>query len=77
MWAANVTRGHTNAVYTRRGRGTSNADIVRRLREFSTIDLAKMRTRGEGVRNPENIADVLYGWSLSKNQTFFHCSDIG
>ena len=23
-----------------------------------------MWTRGEGVQNPENFADVIYGWSL-------------
>ena len=25
-----------------------------------------MRTRGEGVKNPENFADVLYEWSLEE-----------
>ena len=24
-----------------------------------------MRTRGEGVQNPENFADVIYGWYLT------------
>ena len=34
------------------------------MRGFTLVDLAEMRTRGEGVQNPENFADVLYEWSL-------------
>ena len=26
---------------------------------FSTIDWSKMLTRGEGVKNPENLADII------------------
>ena len=29
-----------------------------------------MRTRGEGVKNPENFADVLYVWSPLIEQAF-------
>ena len=41
------------------GRAGLKADTVR-LRDFSTIDLAKI-----GVKIPENFADILYEWSLS------------
>ena len=34
-----------------------------RLRGFSTVFHHQMRTRVEGVKNPGNFADVLYGWS--------------
>ena len=37
------------------------------MRGFTTIDLGKMRTRGEGVQNLKNFADVLYEWSLKEN----------
>ena len=48
------------------GVGPKKADIVRgRLRGFTTRDQSKIRTRGEGVQNPENFADVLYAWSHS------------
>ena len=30
------------------------------MREFSTVDQSQMRTRGEGVQNPGNFADVIY-----------------
>ena len=30
-----------------------------------------MRTRGEGVQNPENFADVLYVWSLMYVELWF------
>ena len=28
------------------------------MRDFSSMNLAKMQTRAEGVQNPENCADV-------------------
>ena len=36
------------------------------MRDFTTIDLEKMRTRGAGVQKPENLADVLYVWFLTQ-----------
>ena len=30
------------------------------------MDLAKMLTRGEGVKNPENCVDVIYVWPLTQ-----------
>ena len=35
------------------------------------VDLAKMRTRGEGVKKPENFADVLYVWPLNQSPVSF------
>ena len=50
----------------RGGRGVSpKEDVVRRLREFSTVDQSQMRTRGKGVQNPKNFADVIYGRPLT------------
>ena len=37
-----------------------------RLRGFSTIYLNQMRTKGEGVKNPENFADVIQVSPLMK-----------
>ena len=40
-----------------------------RLRGFSLIkiSLAKMQTRGEGVKNPKNIVDVIEAWPQALN----------
>ena len=46
-----------------RAKGEGCPKSRQRLRDFSTIDLVKMRTRG--VKYPENFADVLYAWILS------------
>ena len=46
------------------------------MRGFTLIDLAKMRTRGEGVQNPENFADVLYVWPLSVTLTLISVVDM-
>ena len=35
-----------------------------------------MRTRGEGVKNPENFADVLYEWSLSRLKRGYYCQNF-
>ena len=35
------------------------------MHDFSTIDLAKMRTRGEGIKNHKIFANVLYEWTLA------------
>ena len=40
----------------REGRGCPNSDIVS---DFSTADWSKIVTRGEGVNNPEKLADVI------------------
>ena len=43
------------------GGGTSNEDVEGRLREFSTIDLAKIQNAdGEGVQNTGNFVDVIF-----------------
>ena len=45
------------------GGGFKNRPI---LRTNSTDKLREVRTRGRGVNNPQIFADVLYGWSLTK-----------
>ena len=47
--------------------GTPKADVVGRLREFSTMNWSNMQTRGEGVKNPENFADVICTCPLMLN----------
>ena len=55
---------YTYDVHTEGG-GLKNCQI---LRTNSTDRLREMRTRGrEGVKNPENFANVLYKWSPSTN----------
>ena len=52
----------TYDVCTGRGEGgTPKADAVR---ELSKGGCMKIQTRGEGVKNPENLADVLCTWPL-------------
>ena len=49
-------------VRTEGGRGVSpKEDVVREVGEFSTVDQSQMRTGGEGVKESQNFADVIYG----------------
>ena len=36
------------------------------MREFRTVDWPHLRSKGGGVKNPENSADVHNGWPLRK-----------
>ena len=50
---------------SRGGRGVvQKHDVVREVAWIYSYDQPKMRDKG-GVQKPENLRDVIYGWSLS------------
>ena len=50
---------------TRRGSDSQKADIVREVAWIYSYRFSQNADKGgEGVKNPENFADVLYEWSL-------------
>ena len=52
---------------SRKGEGGISQNLIHkgRLRDSSTKDWSKMLTRGEGVKNPKNSADVVSEQPLS------------
>ena len=60
-----TVRGHPFMTSALRGEGgVGPKDDEVRERGFSTVNLNQMRTRGEGVKKSENLADVINGWPL-------------
>ena len=49
--------------WRREGGGSPKVDIVREVELIQYCRSSPNADKGEGVKNPENIADLLYVWS--------------
>ena len=60
-------RGHAQMTSAERGR-EGGTQILTVGGGGCVISIVKILTRGEGVKNPENLADVICEWPLTENQ---------